>query len=146
MPSRHLRREAFSDWLSRTGSCIGARIPRQAKTQRRTREYLEFNRAFKMAPILSDYINEGEILAMKGSLERPISGLVMDSRRVVPGNLFFALPGLRSDGPSFVDEAVSRGASAIIGAEDARAPAREGHVCPSCRCTGHARPGFAALL
>jgi len=85
------------------------------KAQRRTREYLEYNRAFKMAPILSDYIKEGEALAIKGTLERPISGLVMDSRRVVPGNLFFALPGLRSDGISFVDEAVSRGASAIIG-------------------------------
>jgi UDP-N-acetylmuramoyl-L-alanyl-D-glutamate--2,6-diaminopimelate ligase len=84
-------------------------------TQRKTREYLEYNRAFKMAPILSDYIKEAEIIAIKGSLERPISGLVMDSRRVVPGNLFFALPGLRSDGLSFVDEAVSRGASAIIG-------------------------------
>jgi len=67
-----------------------------------------------MAPILSDYINADEVLAAKGSLERPISGLVMDSRRVVPGNLFFALPGLRSDGLSFVDEAVSRGASAIV--------------------------------
>ncbi|HEY4989088.1 MAG TPA: UDP-N-acetylmuramoyl-L-alanyl-D-glutamate--2,6-diaminopimelate ligase, partial [Opitutaceae bacterium] len=67
-----------------------------------------------MAPILSDYILDGETLGVKGSLERPISGLVMDSRRVVPGNLFFALPGLRSDGLSFVDEAVSRGAAAII--------------------------------
>ena len=85
------------------------------KAQRRTREFLEYNRAFKMAPILSDYIKDGEALAIKGSLERPISGLVMDSRRVVPGNLFFALPGLRCDGLSFVDEAVSRGASAIIG-------------------------------
>lgn len=85
------------------------------KTHRRTREYIEYNRAFKMAPILSDYIKEGEVLAIKGSLERPISGLVMDSRRVVPGNLFFALPGLRADGLSFIDEAVSRGASAIVG-------------------------------
>jgi UDP-N-acetylmuramoyl-L-alanyl-D-glutamate--2,6-diaminopimelate ligase len=67
-----------------------------------------------MAPILSDYISEGEILAIKGTLERPISGLVMDSRRVVPGNLFFALPGLKADGTTFVDEAVSRGASAIV--------------------------------
>ena len=50
-----------------------------------------------MAPILSEFIASGEALAIKGSLERPISGLVMDSRRVVPGNLFFALPGLRSD-------------------------------------------------
>ena len=87
---------------------------RNRPLHRRTGEYLEFNRALKMAPILSDYISEGEILAAKGRLDCPISGLVMDSRRVVPGNLFFALPGLRSDGLSFVDEAVSRGASAII--------------------------------
>jgi len=82
--------------------------------RRRTPGHLEFNRAFKMAPILSEYFGENEILAHKGSLERPISGLVMDSRRVVPGNLFFALPGLRADGASFLDEAVSRGASAIV--------------------------------
>ena len=87
---------------------------RSRPLRRRTADYLEFNRAFKMAPILSEYISESEILAVKGSLERPISGLVMDSRRVVPGNLFFALPGLRADGASFLDEAVSRGASAII--------------------------------
>ena len=79
-----------------------------------TSEYLEFTRAIKMAPMLSNYFSDGEILASKGSLDRPISGLVMDSRRVVPGNLFFALPGLRADGASFLDEAVSRGASAIV--------------------------------
>ena len=87
---------------------------RERPTRRNGRDYALYNRAFKMAPILSDYVTEAEILAVKGSLERPISGLVMDSRRVVPGNLFFALPGLRSDGLSFVDEAVSRGASSII--------------------------------
>jgi UDP-N-acetylmuramoyl-L-alanyl-D-glutamate--2,6-diaminopimelate ligase len=87
---------------------------RDRPLRRRTVDYLEYNRAFKMAPILSDYIADGEALAVKGSLARPISGLVMDSRRVVPGNLFFALPGLRSDGLSFVDEAVSRGASAVV--------------------------------
>ena len=91
-----------------------ARAFRLQPLRRRSSDYLEFNRAFKMAPILSDFFTEGEILAAKGSLERPISGLVMDSRRVVPGNLFFALPGLRTDGLSFVDEAVSRGASAIV--------------------------------
>jgi UDP-N-acetylmuramoyl-L-alanyl-D-glutamate--2,6-diaminopimelate ligase len=87
---------------------------RDRPLRRRTADYREYNRAFKMAPILSDFIAEGEALAVKGSLERPISGLVMDSRRVVPGNLFFALPGLRSDGLSFVDEAVSRGAAAVV--------------------------------
>src|ERR1022692_1438305 len=87
---------------------------RNRPLHRRTGEYLEFNRAFKMAPILSDYISEDEILAAKGRLDCPISGLVMDSRRVVPGNLFFALPGRRADGVSFIDEAVSRGASAVV--------------------------------
>ena len=43
------------------------------------------NRVFKMAPKLSDYFSAGEVTAVKGSLDRPISGLVMDSRRVVPG-------------------------------------------------------------
>jgi UDP-N-acetylmuramoyl-L-alanyl-D-glutamate--2,6-diaminopimelate ligase len=72
------------------------------------------NRVFKMAPKLSDYFREGEIIASKGSLDRPISGLVMDSRRAVPGNLFFAMPGLRTDGTSFIDEAVDRGAVAVV--------------------------------
>ena len=33
---------------------------------------------------------------------------------IVPGNLFFALPGRRSDGAMFIDEAISRGAVAIV--------------------------------
>jgi len=70
---------------------------------------------FKMAPKLSDYFSDGEIRASKGDLDRPISGLAMDSRRVMPGNLFFALPGRRADGNSFVDEAIQRGAVAIVG-------------------------------
>jgi UDP-N-acetylmuramoyl-L-alanyl-D-glutamate--2,6-diaminopimelate ligase len=71
-------------------------------------------RIFKMAPKLSDYFSPGDILASKGDLDRPISGLAMDSRRVMAGNLFFALPGRRADGNSFIDEAISRGAVAIV--------------------------------
>jgi UDP-N-acetylmuramoyl-L-alanyl-D-glutamate--2,6-diaminopimelate ligase len=69
---------------------------------------------FRMAPKLQDFFEDGELLAVKGPLDRPISGLVMDSRRVVPGNLFFALPGRRADGASFIDEAIGRGAVAIV--------------------------------
>jgi len=72
-------------------------------------------RIFKLAPKLSDYFRAGEFLSSKGDLERPISGLAMDSRRVMPGNLFFALPGRRADGSSFIDEAIQRGAVAIVG-------------------------------
>lgn len=67
-----------------------------------------------MAPLLSALLPEGDIIAHRGKLERPVSGLVMDSRRVVPGNVFFALPGLRVQGTSYIDEAVNRGAVAVI--------------------------------
>ena len=81
---------------------------------RNRRDTLARNRVFKMAPKLADYLRDTEILASRGELDRPISGLAMDSRRVVPGNVFFALPGLRADGASFIDEAVARGAVAVI--------------------------------
>jgi len=67
-----------------------------------------------MAQNLSDYFADGEVIASKGGLDRPITGIALDSRRVVPGNLFFALPGRRADGASFIDEAVSRGAAAVV--------------------------------
>jgi UDP-N-acetylmuramoyl-L-alanyl-D-glutamate--2,6-diaminopimelate ligase len=82
--------------------------------RRTRREARAATRICKMAPKLSDYFRDEEILAVKGALDRPISGLVIDSRRVVPGTLFFALPGLRTDGASFIDEAVSRGAVAVV--------------------------------
>jgi UDP-N-acetylmuramoyl-L-alanyl-D-glutamate--2,6-diaminopimelate ligase len=88
---------------------------------RTRREALALNRVFKMAPKLSDYFHDEEILAVKGALDRPISGIVLDSRRVVPGTLFFALPGSRADGATFIDEAVSRGAVAVV--TQARLPA-----------------------
>jgi UDP-N-acetylmuramoyl-L-alanyl-D-glutamate--2,6-diaminopimelate ligase len=81
----------------------------------RTRKETRFiSNIFSMAPKLQDLFADGELLAVKGTLDRPISGLVMDSRRVVPGNLFFALPGYRADGASFIDEAIGRGAVAVV--------------------------------
>lgn len=82
--------------------------------RRTRREAHAASRIFKMAPKLSDYFHDGEIQAVKGPLDRPISGLAIDSRRVVPGALFFALPGQRADGASFIDEAVSRGAVTVV--------------------------------
>lgn len=101
-------------YLSQNYPLIHAFAPRPSARSRTREENLIRNRVFKMAPKLSDYFGDTEIVAVKGSLDRPISGLVLDSRRVVPGNLFFALPGLRADGSSFIDEAVNRGAVAIV--------------------------------
>ena len=43
-----------------------------------------------------------------------ISGLANDSRRVKPGDLFFAVPGFAVDGRKFVPEAISMGALAVV--------------------------------
>lgn len=47
-----------------------------------------------------------------------VTCLITDSRRVVPGALFFAIGGLRTNGNFFVEEAVDRGAVAIVTEED----------------------------
>ena len=43
-----------------------------------------------------------------------IAGVTADSRQVVPGDLFAALPGAQADGRAFIAEAVRRGAVAIL--------------------------------
>jgi len=46
--------------------------------------------------------------------DRPIRGAAVDSRSVEPGQLFVALPGERTDGHLHLDEAVARGAAALL--------------------------------
>jgi UDP-N-acetylmuramoyl-L-alanyl-D-glutamate--2,6-diaminopimelate ligase len=43
-----------------------------------------------------------------------ITGMEYDSRNVKPGNLFFALPGIHTDGSLFIEDAVNKGASAVV--------------------------------
>ncbi len=50
----------------------------------------------------------------KSGVDPLITRLAIDSRRVTPGCLFFALPGHKRDGSSFIDEALSRGAVAVV--------------------------------
>jgi len=46
-----------------------------------------------------------------------ISGIAWDSRKVNPGDLFFALVGENFDGHQFINSAVAQGASAVIGTQ-----------------------------
>jgi len=45
----------------------------------------------------------------------PVSGLTADSRAVVPGSVFVAVPGTAADGRRFVAGAVAAGAVAVVG-------------------------------
>ncbi len=51
-----------------------------------------------------------------------ITGLTADSRQVVPGALFAALPGARTDGRAHIEEAVRRGAAAVLAPEGTEWP------------------------
>lgn len=76
-----------------------------------------------------------------------------DSREVIPGSLFCALPGARADGHAFAAEAAARGAVAVIAARPVEcAPARL-LLAPSarramalCAANLHGRPGDAMQL
>lgn len=54
--------------------------------------------------------------------------LITDSRRVIPGALFFALGGLRTDGALFAADAVARGAVGVVSRERLALPASVAQV------------------
>lgn len=58
----------------------------------------------------------------RGSLEVPVKGIHYHSKRVEPGFVFVAIPGLRTDGHLFVDEAVARGAVAVVVSREVEVP------------------------
>ncbi|RPI85570.1 MAG: UDP-N-acetylmuramoyl-L-alanyl-D-glutamate--2,6-diaminopimelate ligase, partial [Chloroflexi bacterium] len=47
----------------------------------------------------------------------PVSGLVIDSRSVKPGDVFVALVGGSADGHKYIPDAIERGAGAVIGSQ-----------------------------
>ena len=48
------------------------------------------------------------------SVDTPVEGLALDSRKVKPGYVFFCLEGLENDGHRFADKAAAAGAVAIV--------------------------------
>jgi UDP-N-acetylmuramoyl-L-alanyl-D-glutamate--2,6-diaminopimelate ligase len=53
-------------------------------------------------------------LEVRGGAPTDVTDLAYDARAVVPGALFFCVPGGRADGHDFAAEAVERGAAALV--------------------------------
>jgi UDP-N-acetylmuramoyl-L-alanyl-D-glutamate--2,6-diaminopimelate ligase len=68
-----------------------------------------------------------------------VTGLEYDSRRVAPGVLFFAFPGARVDGRAFANDAMARGAVAVVSELDSP----EGFAGPWIQ-VAHGRQAMAA--
>ncbi len=64
--------------------------------------------------LLSQIIAQVKTLHVEGALDREVTGITYDSRRVTPGMLFVAVPGQHVDGHDYVLNAVDRGAVAVI--------------------------------
>ena len=64
--------------------------------------------------ILSQILNRVSILENLGSLEKEVSEIVFDSRKVVKNALYAALKGSVSDGHLYIDSAIENGASVIV--------------------------------
>lgn len=55
-----------------------------------------------------------QVLATDGDPETPVTSICTDSRRVSRGAVFFAMSGTRTDGHHYIEEAIDRGAAAIV--------------------------------
>ena len=69
--------------------------------------------------ILADVIDTVRELAVEGAPsalapDRAVSAIAYDSRRVTAGAVFVALKGLKADGVTFAEQAVARGAQAVV--------------------------------
>lgn len=63
---------------------------------------------------LSEFITGINIIERRGDGDPLINRLCYDSRQVAPGALFFALPGIHTDGHRFIPAALEAGAAAVI--------------------------------
>ncbi|MGH9458723.1 MAG: UDP-N-acetylmuramoyl-L-alanyl-D-glutamate--2,6-diaminopimelate ligase [Thermoanaerobaculia bacterium] len=63
---------------------------------------------------LADLLDGVGATAIRAERDLEITSVTADSRQVVRGSLFVAVPGLVVDGSSFIDQALERGAVAVV--------------------------------
>src|SRR2546423_11709764 len=64
---------------------------------------------------LRDVLRDVPVHAAAADLDSEITAVTADSRLVVPGALFVAVPGTQQDGAKFIGSARQKGATAIVG-------------------------------
>lgn len=68
---------------------------------------------------LSELLEDVPVRGIDGDAAVEIAAVVADSRQAKPGSLFVAIPGLVTDGIRFTQDAIERGAAAIVVEGDA---------------------------
>ena len=63
---------------------------------------------------LKEILNDIDFELKKGSLEKEIDEIQYDSRKIEEDNLFVAVSGFELDGHQFIDQAIKKGATAVV--------------------------------
>lgn len=63
---------------------------------------------------LREVLEAVKVLAAAGDPAMLINGIAYDSRQVEPGFLFVAIKGFKTDGHEYINEAIKRGATAVV--------------------------------
>ena len=72
------------------------------------------NHSFSNTPSFESLLGSTQVISVMGLAEGSVTGLSYDSRTVVAGDLFFALPGAHQNGARFAEDAVERGAIGVV--------------------------------
>ncbi|WP_028974420.1 UDP-N-acetylmuramoyl-L-alanyl-D-glutamate--2,6-diaminopimelate ligase [Spirochaeta cellobiosiphila] len=65
-----------------------------------------------------DIIKSIKIIHIQGPENTLVNSLIYDSRDVIQGSLFFALEGIHTDGHKYVEQALEKGATAVIHSQE----------------------------
>jgi UDP-N-acetylmuramoyl-L-alanyl-D-glutamate--2,6-diaminopimelate ligase len=68
---------------------------------------------------LRELLKDVTVRERRADLDAEITSVTGDSRLVVPGALFVAIPGFKTDGAKFIEGAIHKGASAVVGESSA---------------------------
>jgi len=70
---------------------------------------------------LAEVIGGVDIIGRYGSLEVDIKDVIYDSRKVTPGCLFICITGFKVDGHQYIQDAINKGAAAVVVEKDIEA-------------------------
>ena len=73
--------------------------------------------------ILQELLQRLDYTLVQGQVNVPVTELIFDSRKAVPGCIFVALSGSRFDGHAYIPQVVEAGASVIVGERQVEVPA-----------------------
>jgi len=71
---------------------------------------------------LRELLRDVPVKESRGDLDVEIGSVTADSRLAVPGSLFVAVPGFKTDGAKFIDGAIGKGAVAVVSESPAAIP------------------------